>query len=197
MANSLHRSTPLNLVSVLGFEQQSRSGRIVSLTYSRNYLKGRFLFRASRSRLWGHVKEGGKREREGEKGTPKASSGQGGLPETKAVVQQWWSDDLSFQKEPQQICIIPEQVVCLFNCWVIIQDQLASELTQFLLLLSSSSYFVCLVFWRGKRAGFFGLLLLLLFFCYVFCFCFFLLREKQKSSPKRAVSEQRGKEGAE
>lgn len=164
-------STPLNLVSVLGFEQRNWSGRIVSLTYSRNYLDRRFLFRANRSRLWDHVKEGGKREREGEKGTPKASSGQGGLPETKAIVQQRWSDDLSFQKEPQQICIIPEQAVCLFNCWVIIQDQLASELTRVLLLLSSSSsYFVWLVFWRGERAGFFGLLLLLLFFWYGFFF---------------------------
>lgn len=51
MANSLDENMALNLVSVWGFEQQNWSGRIVSLAYSRKYLKGRFLFRANRSRL--------------------------------------------------------------------------------------------------------------------------------------------------
>ena len=51
MANSLDENTALNLVSVWGFEQQNWSGRIFSLAYSRKYLKGRFLFRANRSRL--------------------------------------------------------------------------------------------------------------------------------------------------
>ena len=49
--DSLGQNLALNLGLSVGSEQPKCNGRIVSLAYSRNYSKGRFLFRANRSRL--------------------------------------------------------------------------------------------------------------------------------------------------
>lgn len=60
---------------------------MISLGHARNYSKRRFSFRANGSGLWDDVQESKARKGEGEKSTPKACSGGGGLHETKTIVQ--------------------------------------------------------------------------------------------------------------
>ena len=89
MANSPDENTALNLVSVQEFEQQNWSGRIVSLAYFQEVLKREVFVQGKQVQtVRRRRKEERGREREREKNTPKVSSGQGGLPETKTVVRQ-------------------------------------------------------------------------------------------------------------